>query len=116
MLYDVELSKDNMNDCSEYLKIEQNKITKSSQTEQVSMDNNITTCNENLLEFVAPYKNKAVTVHLEFPEYQDEETVTDFISRLKIIYFEKIKKQSMQGGNTALYSQTTNEEEGNTNG
>ena len=116
MLYDTKALKCTGTTVSEYNNTETNKITTTNKAEQVGMEDNIITCTENLLEFTAPYKNKKVTIHLEFPEQQDEVAATDFISRLKEIYIEKIKVQSGQEESSALQCTTTREKEGDTNG
>lgn len=99
----------------EYNNSETNKITTTNKQEQGNMEN-IITCTENLMEFTAPYKSKEVTVHLEFPEQQNEEAVSDFFGRLKEIYLKKIEIQSMQRETPALQCNTTREEEDKPNG
>lgn len=117
MLYNTKALKCTGTTDSEYNTTESNSITTSNHQEQATMqEENIITCTENLLEFTAPYGNKEVTIHLEFPEHENEEVTNDFINRLKEIYLKKIKLQSMQGENPALYSQSTNEEEDKANG
>lgn len=73
-------------------------------------------CTEEMLEFTLPYKNKDVTIHLEFPKEQNEEAADDFISRLKELYLKKIKIQSGRVETPALYSQPANEREEKGNG
>lgn len=117
MLYNTKALKRQGTTDSEYKNTESNSITTSSQTEQGTMrENSIITCNQNIVEFIALYKNKEITVHLEFPEHHDEEAATDFLNRLKEIYLEKIKLQSMQTEVQALQCTTTEEKEENTNG
>ena len=116
MLYDTKALKCEAALDSEYNKTESNRITTSNKEEQGVMEDNIITCTENLLEFVTPYKNKEVTVHLEFPEQQNEEAVSDFFGRLKEIYILQIKVQSGQEESSALQCTTTSEKEEDTNG
>ena len=80
------------------------------------MANKQITCTENLLEFTVPYRNKEMTIHLEFPEHQNDEAATDFINRLKEIYLKKIKLQSMQEENPALQCNITKDKEDKPNG
>lgn len=47
-------------------------------------------------------KCKKVKITLEFPEQTDEAAEQEFISRLKEIYLEKIKKGTMQKMDSAL--------------
>ena len=116
MLYYTKVLKCANTPVSEYDSTETNSITTSNDNEQVDMGESIITCTENLVEFNAPYKNKEVTIHLEFPEEQDEAAATDFMNRLKGIYLEKIKSQSMQMEIPALQSETTREKEEDANG
>lgn len=117
MLYNTKALKCTGTTDSEYNTTESNSITTSNQTEQATMqEEKLITCTENLLEFIAPYKNQEITIHLEFPEQQDEVAAVDFISRLKEIYLKKIKIQSMQGEIPALQCNTTREEEDKANG
>ena len=116
MLYNTKALKCTSTQDYEYNKKESNIITTSNKAEQVTMEDNIITCTENLIEFTAPYKNKKVTIHLEFPEQQDEVAATDFISRLKEIYLKKIEIQSMQRETPALQCITTEEKEDKPNG
>lgn len=116
MLYNTKALKCAGVTVSEYNSTETNKIITTNKQEQVGMEDNIITCTENLVEFTAPYKSKEVTVHLEFPEQQNEEAVLDFFGRLKEIYLKKIEIQSMQRENPALQCNTTREEEDKPNG
>lgn len=56
-------------------------------------------------------KCKNLKITLEFPEQTDEAAEREFISRLKEIYLEKIKKGSMQEKDSALTFNPTNGEE-----
>lgn len=75
------------------------------------MDKCTVNSTEEALEFTLPYKNKEVTIHLEFPDEQNQEAADDFISRLKELYLKKIKIQSGRGENPSLYSQPIKKEE-----
>lgn len=116
MLYNTKALKCASTSDSEYNNTESNSITTSNNAEQGTMESQLITCTENLLEFTAPYKNKEVTIHLEFPEQQNQEAASDFLSRLKEIYLEKIKSQSMQMEKPALQCTTTKEKEDKENG
>lgn len=62
------------------------------------------------------YKNKEIKVILEFPLKSDEAAVREFISRLKEIYLEKIKKEFTKEKDFASPYSPADEKEGAGNG
>ena len=71
---------------SEYSISESNKIATNSCQESEDMEKCTVNGTEEQIEFTLPYKNKEVTIHLEFPTNQNKEAADDFLSRLKELY------------------------------
>lgn len=124
MLYCSNVLKHSQNNDSEYSITELNKIATSNQQKKEIMENSKKTIADtptenqapNLIEFNTSYRNKNVTVHLEFPEQQNEKAAEDFISRLKNIYLKKIESKTMQLRESALQCISTNEKEDKNHG
>ena len=57
------------------------------------------------------YQNRQVQITLAFPEQTDTKAEQDFVSRLKMVYLEKIKTGACQKENLALPSPTTKEKD-----
>lgn len=68
---------------------------------------------ENKIVCSLTYQNRQVQVTLAFPEQTDTKAEQDFVSRLKMIYLEKIKTGACQKKDLALSSPTTKEKEEN---
>lgn len=70
---------------------------------------------ENKIGCSLTYQNRQVQVTLTFPEQTDTKAEQEFVSRLKMIYLEKIKAGAWQKNDLALSSPTTKEKEGDKN-
>ena len=79
-----------------------NNMNKSSNPEEKLMDS---------CSYTTTRKNKQVHVTLEFPKQTDQKAEQEFISRLKELYLEKIKKGSCINGDSALLSDKIKEVE-----
>ena len=89
----------------EYSISESNKIATTNQLEQEIMES------KQEIEFTKSYRNKNVTIHLEFPSQSNEKAADDFFSRLKEIYLQKVENRSMQLKESALQCMSTEEQE-----
>lgn len=54
------------------------------------------------IEFTKTYRNKNVTIHLEFSVESNEKATNDFFSRLKELYLKKMEIKFMQLRESAL--------------
>lgn len=96
---------------AEYGKSKPHNYVKSNRLRDVYMDLGT----ENKTVYSLTYQNRQVQVTLAFPEQTDTKAEQDFVSRLKMIYLEKIKTGAWQKNDLALSSPTTKETEGDKN-
>lgn len=96
---------------AEYRKSKSHNYVKSNQQRDVYMVFGV----ENKIRYSLKYQNRQVQVTLTFPEQTDTKAEQEFVSRLKMIYLEKIKTGAWQKNDLALSSPTTKEKEGDKN-
>mgnify|MGYP003312612134 CR=1 FL=1 len=94
----------------EYSISESNKIATTNQSEQELMQS------KQEIEFTKSYRNKNVTIHLEFSEQSNQKAADDFFSRLKELYMKKVENRSMQLKESALQCMSTKEKEDRNDG
>lgn len=92
---------------AEYGKSKPHNYVKSDRLRDVYMDLGT----ENKIVCSLTYQNRQVQVTLAFPEQTDTKAEQDFVSRLKMVYLEKIKTGAWQKENLALPSPTTKEKD-----
>lgn len=105
MIYRDNAFKKTQSNDFEYKVSKSNKMTVRSDSEQEIMKS------KQEIQFTKSYRNKNVTIHLEFPSQSDEKATDDFFSRLKEIYLKKLEIKSMQLRDSALQCVNTKEKE-----
>ena len=86
-------------------------VTTTQPESSVEAGDSLLTSTPDQIEFTTSYKNKNVTIHLEFPSQSNEKAADDFFRGLKELYLKKVENRSMQLKESALQSMSTNEKE-----
>lgn len=105
MIYHANALKQTQNNDFEFEIVKSNKMVVRNVLEQELMEDS------QEIKFTKTYRNKNVTIHLEFPTQSNEKATDDFFSRLKEIYLKKMEIKSMQLREAALQCVNTKEKE-----